>query len=235
MSQFDVVFFTICGGPNREYVEREYNFLFGSMEHHAQMGRHVVLDNSPPEHAIRFQKLPKSVTWVYEPIYGHGKEVLRMISAVRRASSIARAMNADINVYTDCDEFWSLNSETGLWPTAAECLTEVPTLHVDIKGNHYYFDREWHRRAWSGRKGEVVFPMSDDPHFVGNREDHPIAFPVGELSLKRVAGHFHHHMKCFIGGGGYYDDGVPIKDPPVWPEPLRLWKEQGIPPMEKFR
>lgn len=233
MTKPSVVFFTICGGASRAYVEKEYNFLLGSIEHHAAMGRHVVLDNSPAEFAIKFPKLPDSVTWIHEPIYGHGKAVLRMKSAVRCASQIARSMNADVNVYTDCDEFWSENAVEDLWPIAKDLLCEVPTIHVDSQGKHFYFEHEWHRRAWPGKFGEVLFPVPNDPNFVGNPEDHPIANPLG-LEICRVMTLVHHHMKCFIDGGGIWTNSKEIPAP-IWPPKLRLWKDKGIPPLESFR
>ena len=229
-----VVFFTICGGSTREEVEHEYNFLMGSIEFHAAMGRHVVLDNSPQEHAIRFSKLPDSVTWIHEPIYGHGKSTMRMKSAVSRASSIARSMNADVNVYTDCDEFWSLEAREELWPTASKYLCEVPTIHVDEWGRHLYFEKDWHRRAWPGKFGSVIFPVSRDPNFNGNPEDHPIANPENGLSVRKVRTMSHRHLKCLLKGGGAWEGCREIKAPPLPPK-IAVWKEMGIPPMESFR
>jgi len=231
----NAVFITVCGAADEKGCRREYNFLMGSIEYHASMGRHIVLDNCPEEHHLVFSRLPSSVTWIYEPIYGHGKEVFRAASALLRLDSLARSMfSPDVIVYTDCDEYWSRDSVSGLWPEAARFLVETPTIHVDIHGQHWSFVREWHRRAWPGKISGIDFPIrrgGSNP----NPERHPIAVTKDGLKLKRVAGCFHQHMRCFIGGGGYYADGTVVVNPPPWPEPLRLWKENGEEPLEKFR
>lgn len=227
----DVVFITVCGAADAEGCRREYNFLLGSIRHHDSMGRHIVLDNTPQEYRMRFRGLPSSVLWVYEPEYGHGKEVFREMSALVRADQMARVLRPDVIVYTDCDEYWAPESADALWAEGANFLVETPTVHVDIHGNHWTFDREWHRRLWPGKWGGIEFPLH---HGEANPERHAIAVPSAPLQIKRVPGYYHQHLRCFIAGGGYYADGTILKNPPPWPEPLRLWKEKGIEPLEAY-
>ncbi len=235
----DIVFFTICGGESQEVVDRQYNFLLGSMAHHAQMGRHVVLDNSPESFHKTFTKLPSSVTWIYEPIYGHGNKYLRQMDALNRAHNVAKTMTPEAIVYTDCDEFWTLGLVDLLKREVKNSLLTIPTIHVDINGEHYFFPHEYHRRAWDGSM-DVTFPYNkadpkefDNPTFEGNPQRHAIACPALGMTMKQVDDYVHHHMKCFINGGGSWHLGTKIGKP-EWPEELKLWKEKGILPIAKY-
>ena len=236
----DIVFFTICGGANKELVDRQYNHLLGSIEYHAEMGRHIVLDNSPRELHRTFTKLPKSVTWIYEPIYGHGHDKLRQTDLLNRIAWTAYQMQPDAVVYTDCDEFWGQGLLDLVARDAKDSLINLPTLHVDINGDHYYFPHEYHRRIWDGKR-EVIFPYNkakieefQNGVFEGNPQRHSIACPTEGMNHKTVHDMIHHHMKCFIRGGGSWDLGKKIDKNPPWPEPLSLWKYQSIEPLLKF-
>lgn len=238
-----VCFFTVT-------CSQDYDFLFGSIEHHAEMGSHLVLDTSPPEQAIKFSKLPDSVIWLHEPTFGSGWKEFRLRSAVERAMRKARAISSDVLVYLDSDEFFTKESSTLLFPWATNAMVEVETIHWKMDGKPYIFGfSEWHRRLWP-TSGDVVIPLNAGwplhPAYNGNPEHHPMPEGRGSLQFIRVYGHFHHHVHYAIGSKsqdeetavgtivGWPDKGREIAPVP-WPEKLRLWKETGAPPSESFR
>ena len=230
----DIVFFTISGANSKELVDRQYNHLLGSIEHHAQLGRHIVLDNSPRAFRRIFTKLPKSVTWIYEPIYGHGDENFRQTDALNRIAFAAYQMKPDAVIYTDCDEFWTPNLVDVVEREAKDSLVHLPTIHVDVNGDHYFFPHEYHRRIWEGKR-EVIFPYNkakpsdlDNDTFQGNPQRHSIACASEGMKTKTVHDICHHHMKCFMIGGGSWHLGKKLEKNPEWPAPLKEWKYSGI-------
>lgn len=253
-----VCFFTVTRAE-------DYDFLLGSIEHHAQMGSHLVLDTSPPEKAIRFRHLPDSVIWLHEPDYFDGWKRFRCRSAVERAAKLAKAFFSDVVVYTDSDEFWSADSPAKLFPWAEEAMVEVIQLHwrEDLKSRaprrpeepdpppvlkpYRYGHSEWHARLWPGNaRVEVATNVAWANHvkYDGNPERHPVLVPPAGLPLIRVFGEFHHHVHyafCKKDGNTAAEciDGWPNGGQEVgavpWPDKLRLWKEKGIPPSDSFR
>lgn len=238
-----VCFFTVV-------CARDYDFLLGSIEHHAEMGSQLVLDTSPRDQAIRFRKLPDNVIWLHEPDFGSGWKEFKLRSALERAMRQARAFMADVMVYKDADEFFTRDSEELLFPWAERAMVETCTIHWKTDGKPYMFGpSEWHRRLWPA-SADVDIAMNtawqSHPSYNGNPEHHPVPVPPGHLQMIRVYGNFHHHLHYAIGQKAAEDgtaistiDGWPdfgTEIPPVeWPERLRAWKDFGIPPSEAFR
>lgn len=50
------------------------------------MGKHLVLDTSPLEHAIQFKNLPPSVLWMHAPFYDTGWKNVKLIPCEKRSS-----------------------------------------------------------------------------------------------------------------------------------------------------
>lgn len=239
-----VAFFTVCGGGE------DYDFLLGSIEHHAEMGSHLVLDTTPPERAIRFTKLPDSVIWLHEPDFGSGWKEFRLRSAVERAMRKTKAFGADVLVSLDSDEFFARESSELLFPWATNAMIEVQCIHWKRDGKPYVFGHsEWHNRLWPAARGvQIAYNIAwkEHPLYNGNPEHHPVAFPGEGLQMIRVYGHFHHHLHYALGEKaadeetaintieGWPDKGMEVAPIP-WPEKLRLWKETGARPSEVFR
>lgn len=239
-----VAFVTVCGGGE------DYEFLLGAIEHHAEMGSHLIIDTTPSERAIKFKNLPDSVIWLHEPNFGAGWKEFRMRSAVERAMRQAKALCADVHVSLDSDEFFTKESSDLLFPWATEAMVEVQCVHWRKDGKPYTFGHsEWHRRLWPARSNvQIAENLAWQAHhsYNGNPEHHPVAWPPSGLQLIRVYGHFHHHLHYALGVKaqkeetaattieGWPDKGMEIPSTP-WPEKLRLWKESGTLPSESFR
>lgn len=239
-----VTFFTVCGGGE------DYDFLLGSIEHHAEMGSHLVLDTTPQDRAVRFRKLPDSVIWLNEPDFGSGWKQFRLRSAIERAMRKTKALGADVLVSLDCDEFFSKDSSELLFPWAMNAMVEVQCVHWKKDGKPYTFGHsEWHNRLWPADRGvEIASNLAWQAHhsYNGNQEDHPVAVSPPDLQRIRVYGHFHHHLHYALGAksledktaistiDGWPDEGIAL--PPIaLPEKLRLWKDTGALPSESFR
>lgn len=227
----------------------DYDFLLGSIEHHAEMGRHLVLDTSPEGQAKKFRRLPSSVVWVHEPFFGQGWKKFKSRSAVLRAHQLARGLDSDIVVYLDSDDFYSHDAVQGLFPYAQEAMVEVQYTHWLPNGLPYMFgESEWHGRLWP-RNSDVQIALNVDwvkhPKYNGNPELHQVPVRPSSLPLLRVPGNFRHHLHYAVGpkaaeteiaeatidgwpGGGKRVPLVP------WPSKLRLWKENGTLPSEFF-
>lgn len=229
---------------------KDYDFLLGSIEHHAEMGSHLVLDTTPPNRAIKFTKLPDSVIWLHEPDFGSGWKEFRLRSAVERAMRKARAFSADVLVSLDSDEFFTRDSELLLFPWAANAMVEVQCIHWKKDGKPYTFGHsEWHPRLWPSKSAVEMaanVAWKSHPLYNGNPEHHPVASAPADLQRIRVYGQFHHHLHYAVGGksledetavttiDGWPDAGVEAAMIP-WPEKLRLWKDTGTLPSESFR
>jgi len=238
-----VCFFTVT-------CNRDYDFLLGAIEHHAEMGSHLVLDTSPPDRAIKFSKLPDSVIWLHEPVFGHGWKEFKVRSALERAMRKARAFAADVQVYLDSDEFYVKESVDQLFPWAEKAMVEVMTAHWMKDGKPYVFGAsEWHPRLWPTKRNVAIsenLAWRSHPKYDGNPERHPVPVQPAGLQLIRVYGHFHHHLHYCLGEksgddesaratiDGWPDKGVAV-EPVPWPKKLRLWWDEGIKPSESFQ
>lgn len=224
---------------------KDYDFLLGSIEHHAGMGFHLVLDTSPLEHALSFSGLPETVRWVHEPLYGSGWKEFRMKSAVARALQLAREFRADVVASLDADEFYSEESVEGLFPYAARYPVAVHCTHWLQDGHPYMFgESEWHLRAWPSELGVTIERNIDwqhHPAYNGNPEHHPV--PVAPVPEIRVPGSFHHHVHYAFPGASEETaeatiDGWPEKGHRTpkapWPALLRMWATAGNRPSERF-
>ena len=234
-----VCFFTVCGGGE------DYEFLLGSIEHHAAIGRHIVLDTTPKDRARTFSKLPATVQWIHEPIYGHGRKEFKLRTAVERAAHLAKESGADVIVYLDSDEFFILDD----WVIrlATDRLVEVNSLVWKPDGKCYDCgESEWHVRLWPG-KADVRIARNEawlvHPDYNGNPEYHPVV--VSKVPSIRAHGPIHHHLHYAIGEKasdlwtakttipGFFDGNTEV-DPVPWPEPLVRWRDYGILPSQAF-
>lgn len=237
-----VAFFTVA-------YYQDYDVLLGAIEHHAKMGKHLVLDTSPLEHAKRFAKLPSSVLWIHAPYYGCGWKDFRLRSAVQHAMESARLLESDVLVYLDSDEFYSSESVEQLFPWAEKAMVEVQYVHWKRDGKAYTFGAsEWHCRLWPAKS--LVRIVENEawklhPKYNGNPEHHPVAVPPIGLPVIRLYGGFRQHLHYAIGPKaldeetavntieGWPDKGLQVESPPL-PEKLRAWREDGIKPSEAF-
>lgn len=241
MSQVKAALVTVCGQSTKEEVEEEYNYLFGSMAHHANIGSHVVLDTSPPQWAIQPKNLPASVQWHYEPIYGHGLANFRGQDAIDRAIAIARQLDISVIVHLDCDEFFTPNI-ADLFPMALNNIIAVKAYHwyPDVKA--YEFN-DWKRRLGPAKDGihmGLNVSWAKHPKYNGNPQNH--SFLSGFKAI-RVDGVFLHHVPKAVGkkhdlrnpGTKIAMPWVTPLDPVPWPEDLELWRTKGVPPSDKYR
>jgi len=238
-----VCFFTVTCAP-------DYEYLLGAIEHHAEIGLHLVLDTTPTEQALKFTKLPDSVIWIHEPVFGSGWANFRLRSATERAMRKAKALPVDVLVYLDSDEFFTKDSEDLLFPWGVNAMVETLSLHWRKDEKPWiYGESEWHRRVWP-RSADVQIAENtawrEHPKYNGNLEHHPVPMPSLSLQLIRVYGHFHHHLHYAIGLkaddeesalstiSGWPDHGMPAAPVP-WPKKLALWRDSGVLPSESFR
>lgn len=237
-----VCFFTVCGGGE------DYDFLLGSIEHHAGMGKHVVLDTTPMEAAKTFKRLPSSVTWVHEPIYGHGWHEFKFRSALARSLELARDQGADVVVQMDSDEFFSTDSRDGLFPHAIENMVSTETVHWRVDKPYSFGPGEHHVRLWPS-KMDVRWPVNDgwikSPHYNGNPDHHAVVVGPPGAKIVRVAGYYHHHLHYFVGNKAGNEETArqtihnwPVGTPALssgLPTPVWIWKYKGIRPSEMPR
>lgn len=236
------IFFTVV-------YHEDYDYLLGSIEHHAAMGSHLVLDTSPPDRVRKFSKLPDSVIWVHEPFYGCGWKEFRLRSAVERAMRQARHLSGDILVYLDSDEFYTSDSVEKLFPWAEKAFVEVQYVHWLPDGRPYTFGHsEWHSRLWP-RQADIQIAHNiawqSHPAYNGNPEHHPVPLRSPDLQAIRVYGTFRHHLHYGIGHkmedletaqttiDGWPDQKTEILSPPL-PDRILKWKDEGIKPSESF-
>lgn len=242
-----VCFVTVCGGGE------DYKFLLASMEHHAAMGNHIVLDTTPPDRRLAFTGLPRSVTWIHEASFGSGWKKFDFRSALGRVTSIAAQSRAETIVHLDCDEFYSSNSSE-LFQKARDLdsIVAVETIHWKKDRQAYRFGpSERHRRVWPA-KMPVTFPVNqkwkDSAGFDGNPNHHALVEgPPGRTRVRYVEGFYHHHVHHAIGWKADDDDNarrtvegwptgvfLDIAQGGVWPWPLINWRENGVDPTKRF-
>ena len=135
-----VAFFTVCGGGE------DYEYLLGSIEHHATMGHHLVLDTTPTHRARTFKHLPSSVGWIHAPDYGSGWDKFRFVGALREAVRYAiEAFDPAVLVQLDSDDFFSVEAEP-LFIVGCSVVVETQYVHWMKNGEPYLFgESEWHR------------------------------------------------------------------------------------------
>lgn len=238
-------FFTVCGGGE------DYEFLLGSLWHHAEMGNHVVLDTTPEGQQRTFRNLPPHVIWIYEPKYGQGWKEFRFRDALTRAAGLAKNYG-DVVICLDCDEFYS-RSIKWILEDAAQNPLYVETIHwrydpAGIVRPYMFGESEWHLRMWPA-KAEVSFPPNEvwvtHPNYNGNDHHHAVPrFPAGTEILK-APGLYHHHVHHALGEKSRDDSdasrtipnwGCGVKTIPVkWPTLLATWREAGIRPSTHFQ
>lgn len=229
---------------------KDYDFLLGSIEHHAEMGFHLVLDTTPNNMVERFKRLPDTVRWVHEPFYGSGWQHFRMRTAVERAMTLAREFDTDVLASLDSDEFYTKDSVERLFPYAAKDVVSVHCTHWKSDGLPYMFgESEWHLRLWPAQcdvKIALNVDWTKHASYNGNPEHHPVPVPPPSYQEIRVPGAFHHHLHYAMSQkaleqepanqtiSGWPDKGTRI--PMVaWPVKMRTWRTQGIRPSEYYR
>ncbi len=228
---------------------KDYEYLLGSIEHHAKMGYHLILDTSPNNEAAVFQGLPETVRWVHEAGFGSGWKEFRMRSAIERAMELCKEFRPDVLVQLDADEFFSSDSAELLFPYAARDPVLVHCTHWLQDGLPYMFgESEWHLRLWPNQcqvRIETNLDWQKHPDYNGNPEHHPVPVPPPGRPPLRVPGNFHHHVHHAIGDkrrdqdaanqtiDGWPDQGarVPLV---AWPERLRMWAAAGISPISWY-
>src|SRR5579871_808658 len=181
----------------------DYDFLLGSIERHAEMGRHLVLDTSTVEKAVKFSRLPDTVEWVNDPSFGTGWKEFRLRSAVERALRLARGTDAEVLVYLDSDEFYTPDAPSLLFPHATDAMVAINYTHWKKDGLPYIFgESEWHPRLWP-RSADVVIATNTawiaHPAYNGNPEHHAVVQAPAELPVLRVQGNFRHHLHYCLG------------------------------------
>lgn len=244
-----VTFFTVCGGGE------EYEFLLGSIEHHAKLGRHFILDVSggPPP---GIQNLPSGVQFFRNPIYDSGDwKKFRLASALEDARKGALEIfpDTDFLVHLDCDEYFDVEALRPLLGRYERL--EVPrvfifqTIHWRCGEALRFGPSEWHLRAWDVRaKVEVVknlsWPVS--PSYNGNPEHHPVLSPKNiRHEIVQVARPIHYHVHYQLGQKKDFLEtaqstidgwpgGTPVENPCPMPVPLVKWDLEGTLPSSKF-
>jgi hypothetical protein len=224
---------------------KDYEYLLGSIEHHAAMGSIIVLDSSAAGEARRFVNLPSNVEWVHEPLYGSGWKEFRYRDALNRAIQLALEFAPDVLCYLDADEFYS-----GTWPflMGRNRMIELKIVEWLRDGKPRLFgESEWHARIWPA-DSDVKFVVNQKwlthPDFNGNDQHHATPLEPSGLEKTRVHGLFHHHVHHALGPKALDEEvarqtvdgwGKGVPQPPVpWPERLALWRDKGILPSTAF-
>jgi hypothetical protein len=234
----DVCFFTVTH-------EADYDYLLGSIRHHAKMGRHLVLDTS--EKAPMLRNLPSTVVWVHEPLYGSGWKTFRLRTALERAMNLALGLGPEILVYLDSDEFYSLESANNLFPLARRAALDLPIIHWCRDGIPRMFGpSEWHVRVWPSWARVRIAENEAwkvHPQYNGNPEHHAVVVVPPDVPVLRVPGLFLNHLHYFIGDkddevarqtiDGWPDRGHPVPAVDL-PWPIQVWREKNVRPRESF-
>lgn len=237
-----ICFITHIGGADAEFCRNEYNYVLGSLAHHAEMGRHIVLDTTPLQFRFIPGKLPDSVKWIYDPTYGFGESKFRYADALNRLISEATFIGAQVVCYVDADEFFTLGTEKVAFPLAFSHVILPSIVHWDYLPAPYHFRQEFHIRIWPlrfrGYFPREVKAWIQNPSYDGNPQRHTICQFYHDVPFQRIAVPIHHHLRGAVGTKrhGSVEAGERL-DPAhfPWPEPLRLWRERGREPMEDFR
>lgn len=237
-------FFTVCDGSLEDY-----EFLLGSIEHHAEMGTHLVLDTTPTKKARLFSNLPATVKWVHQPIYGSGWGEFRFVSALKMAMAMAIAeFNPDVLVKLDADDFY-LREAVGVFPQALVSILQFQYVHWMGDGSPYIFgSSEWHSCAWPAGNG-VSFGMDPEwpksPGYNGNPETHPAVVNPGNLPVVKINDLYRHHTHFALGRKPKDDSiarasitgwphGKSLVSMRPWPARLWRWRAAGVLPSENF-
>jgi len=239
-----VCFVTVCGGGE------DYDFLLGSIEHHAKLGNHFILDTSPESRRVIYD-VPESAFVAWNPAYGDGWKNFKLRTAIDDAIIMAKLIypESDVIAILDSDEFYSLDSESLLFPFATEKMVQVKTITWKPDGKAYDFgESEWHARLWPAKMNVRIARNEAwlvHPKYNGNPEHHPVYCAPSDQDVMRFHGPFHHHVHYALGEkaqqletaentiSGWAAGGVEV--PPVpWPELLVGWKRHGIRPSSLF-
>lgn len=229
---------------------RDYDYLLGSIEHHAEMGKHLVLDTTIPEDNPRtFKNLPPSVTWIHEPLYGCGWKDFRFVAASQKAMALALDFKSDVLIWLDSDEFFTLSIMDDVVPHALYSIVEAMNIHWKKDGHAYmYGESEWHNKIWprwsNPRIGlNLAWPKHKD--YNGNPEHHALLYDVPGVSKIRIPGLYRNHVHYCIGPNkdddetgrttieGWDRGGRRVPDV-GWPAKLALWRDKGIKPSDSF-
>lgn len=238
-------FFTVCDGSLEDY-----EFLLGSIEHHAEMGHHLVLDTTPIGKAKTFSRLPKSVKWVHQPIYGSGWKSFRFVSALKAAMAIAiEEFDPDVLVKLDADDFFEREAR-GVFALALDSILKFQYVHWMTDGNPYIFgDSEWHQCAWPGVSDVSVELDPEWPKsrtYNGNPHTHPRVANPQKLPVVKVNELYRHHTHFALGRKAQDDEiakhsitGWPHAKTLIsmrpWPARLWRWRTSGVLPSESFQ
>lgn len=240
MIKGDLCFFTVCGGG------ADYEFLLGSIEHHAQHGNHVVLDTAPMDRARQFNRLPKSVLWVHEPVYGSGWKEFRYVDALNRALGLCeQAFDPKALAQTDSDDFWI----PGVFDEGRRAVVELQYGHWMPDGFPYVFgESEFHRRLFPAKSG---IRYIEDPAWTssrtynGNPQTHPkLNLPDG-MTVVQLDGLYRHHVHFALSEKASDDEiargsitgwphGGLRQARAAWPDKLAHWRDLGILPSSTF-
>ena len=248
-----ICFFTVCGGGE------EYDFLLGSIAHHAPLGNHLVLDVSLEQASIDQGKLPPSVHWAYGggANWGSGNwKTFKLASALEYARRLAITYfpGTEFLVHLDCDEYYDIDVLRTLLvrdPFAAEIPRTFvfETIHWRDGQALRFGPSEWHMRAWDVRaEVEVIKNLAWEvsPKYNGNPEHHPILSAKSKLFQEvRVTLPTHYHLHYAVGSKKNFTEtaeatidgwpvGIPLKNPCPWPDPIRRWAESGVGPSVPF-
>ena len=247
-----VTFFTVCGGGE------EYDFLLGSIEHHARIGNHLVLDVSVKQAPINQGKLPPSVHWAYGggAEWGSGSwRTFRMVSALDYARRLAISCFPDTEflVHLDCDEYYDVDALVQLLDRRHGAIVPqtfvFDTIHWRNGRALRFGPSEWHMRAWDVRADVRVIrnlAWEVSPKYNGNPEHHPLLSPKAALFQEtRIDRPVHYHLHYAVGAKKHFTEtaeatidgwpnGATVDAPCPWPEPIRLWAESGVGPSVHF-
>lgn len=243
----NVTFFSVCGGGE------EYDFLLGSIEHHARIGNHLVLDVAQEQK--EFVRLPGSVSWFRdrEGAYQSGDwKTFRLATALEDARKLAIACfpGTEFLVHLDCDEYYDVEVLKKLFVRQDPPRTLVfETIHWHNGRALRFGPGERHRRAWDVRADVQVIKNTawmENPAYNGNLEHHPLLSPKAESYQEiHVPDPIHYHLHYALGAKqffletahatiGGWPNGTPIESPCPWPEPHRKWAETGEKPSVRF-
>lgn len=249
-----ITFFTVCGGGE------EYEFLLGAIEHHARIGRHLVLDVSDVSQEQReFRGLPDSVLWFRdrEGKYMSGDwKTFKFATALEDARKLALTNFPDTHflVHLDCDEYFDpeilvpLLSRNERPPIETPRTFTFPTIHWKDGHALQFGASELHMRAWDVR-ADVRVKLNDawraSEKYNGNPEHHPYFYAHAPHSAILVRMPVHYHLHYALGKKKFYTEtaettidgwphGVPVANPCPWPDPLQLWAETGELPSKRF-
>lgn len=243
--------FTVVGGDSEEY-----ELLLGSIEYHARLGNHFVLDVGPFDRSPLLRRLPPSVRWIQIPFYGSGSwQTFRFATALERARQLALDAFPDTAylVCTDSDEYWNVDRLLTLFqrqgPLETPKVFTFETIHWKDGLPLRFGESEWHTRAWDVRTG---ISIQRNPHWMaserydGNPERHPLPIPKVDLVEQiRIPEPCHFHLHYTIGEKQGrtrtaeatitgWPNGTPVEGAHPWPEPIRKWVYEGRPPSLGF-